>query len=157
MVSWTMTQSPSTFTAHQDMGICICPGKSSCDCVLHIHLCQHNLVHLSRAAPPQSQRGLPAIYILGLLFAKKHSSKWINDIVSRYRERKETLTARIWRGQALDEKKNRRCSLPATNKKTRGTRSGKIHARHYLLCSFKMMFSTSKHPQCAYQSLFFFL
>ena len=98
-------KSRSTFSAHQDMGICICPRKSRWDCVLHIHICQHNWVHLSRAAAPQSQSGLSAIYILGLLFAKKHSSKRINYIVSRHRQRKETLTARIWRGQALDEAK----------------------------------------------------
>lgn len=110
-------KSPSTFTTHQDMGICICPGKSSWDCVLHIHFCQHNLVHLSRAAATQSQRGLLAIYILGLLFAKKHSYKLINHIVSRYRQRKETLTARIRSGQALDEAKiDSVAFLPQTKK-----------------------------------------
>ena len=121
-------KSRSTFTAHQDVGICICPRKSSWDCVLHIHLCQHTLVHLGRAAAPQSQRGLSAIYILGLLFAKKHSSKRINSIVSRYKQRKETLTARIWRGQALDEAKTahvaflpKRQEEPEVGKSMQGT------------------------------------
>ena len=106
----------------------LCPRKSSWDCVLHIHLCQHTLVHMGRAAAPQSQRGLSVIYILGLLFAKKHSSKRINSIVSRYRQRKETLTARIWRGQALDEAKTARVAFlpkrqeePEVGKSMQGT------------------------------------